>query len=291
MRPYFIINEHAGKGKTKRRWSAIQHDLQQNGIKFAAAFTSRPQEATEFARQAAATGCSHVIAVGGDGTVHEVVNGLAGQPVVFGLVPTGTGNDLARMLELPSDPVQAVQRVLNGTPKKIDLLELNGKPVMNIVGFGFDAAVAHDINTVNWKKRAGSLGYVLSMLKMMIRFRPFTLHLELDGQAMTFENCWLVAVGNSQYYGGGMKICPDAQLDDGLLDVCVVNNVSRLQLLRLFPTVFSGKHVQLPQVTYKQGRTLRAQTDAPVPIHGDGEILGMTPCEIRIQPQAINVVY
>jgi diacylglycerol kinase (ATP) len=220
-----------------------------------------------------------------------VVNGLAGQPAVFGLVPTGTGNDLARMLNLPDDPVAAVQRVLHGTPKRIDLLELNGTRVMNIIGFGFDAAVAHDINTANWKKRAGSLGYIISMLKMMVTFRPFTLRLDLDGQEMVFENCWLVAVGNSKYYGGGMKICPDAELDDGLLDVCVVHNVTRLQLLRLFPTVFSGKHVQLPQVAYKQGRIVRAQTSMPVPIHGDGEILGQTPCDIRVQPQVVSVVY
>ena len=286
----FIVNEHAGKGKTKRRWSRIQRHLQNAGIEHKACFTSRPKEATEIAKQSAAN-YSHVIAVGGDGTIHEVVNGLAGQQTVFGMIPTGTGNDLARMFDLPKDPVQAVDRVLHGRQRTIDLLDLNGTYVSNIVGLGLDAAVAKDTNNANWKKRAGSLGYVISLVKMMFAFRPFTLQLELDDQTMVFEGCWLVAIGNTKYYGGGMQICPDAKIDDGLLDVCVVNNLTRLQLLRLFPTVFSGKHILLPQVTYMRGKSVRVKTDTPVPMHGDGEILGTTPGEINIRPAALRVIH
>ena len=291
MRPLFIVNEHAGKGKTKRRWSKIQRYLQNAGIEHEVCFTSRPQDATEIAKQSSSGNYSHVIAVGGDGTIHEVVNGLAGQPTVFGMIPTGTGNDLARMFDLPNDPVRAVERVLHGTQRTIDLLDLNGTYVSNIVGLGFDAAVAKDTNTANWKKRAGALGYVLSVVKMMFAFQPFRLQVELDGKTMVFEGCWLVAIGNSKYYGGGMQICPDAKMDDGLLDVCIVNNLTRLQLLRFFPTVFSGKHIRLPQVTYMQGKSVRVQTDRPIPIHGNGEILGTTPCEINIRPAALQVIH
>ena len=291
MRPLFIVNEHAGKGKTKRRWSKIQRYLQNAGIEHEVCFTSRPQDATEIAKQSSSGNYSHVIAVGGDGTIHEVVNGLAGQPTVFGMIPTGTGNDLARMFDLPNDPVRAVERVLHGTQRTIDLLDLNGTYVSNIVGLGFDAAVAKDTNTANWKKRAGALGYVLSVVKMMFAFQPFRLQVELDGKTMVFEGCWLVAIGNSKYYGGGMQICPDAKMDDGLLDVCIVNNLTRLQLLRFFPTVFSGKHIRLPQVTYMQGKSVRVQTDRPIPMHGNGEILGTTPCEINIRPAALQVIH
>jgi diacylglycerol kinase (ATP) len=290
MKPLFIVNEYAGKGKTKQRWSHIQRYLDMFAIPYQVHLTSRPREAVEVAKQSSLYEYSHVIAVGGDGTVNEVVNGLCGQQAIFGVIPTGTGNDFARMLEIPDDPFLAVKKLVNGSQKTIDLLELNGKYIAGAIGIGFDGAIAEDINRSTWKKRFGTLGYVLSMLKLLRTFYPFTLYLDLDEKSFIIEHCWMVAIGNSSYYGGGMKICPDAKHDDGLLDVCIVHDLSRTGILKAFPSVFSGRHVHHPKVKYMRGQVVRVRTEPSVYIHGDGEIFGQTPGEILIHPHALNVI-
>lgn len=291
MKALLIVNEQAGKGKTKKRWPTFERYLQTFGINHDVHFTSRPKEAIEVAKQATANQYTHVIAVGGDGTVNEVVNGIAGQNIGFGVLPTGTGNDLARMLNIPTDPFLSVRKIWTEVQRPIDLLKLNGSYVAGAVGIGLDGAVAEDINRVSWKKRIGTFGYVLSMLKLIFTFPPFSMHLEIDDRPITFRDCWLVAIGNTQFYGGGMKICPNAKHDDGLLDVCVVHNLTYLELVKLFPSVFSGRHILHPNVLCLQGRSVRILTDPAVPVHGDGEFLGKTPGEIHIHPQALNIIY
>lgn len=286
-----IVNEHAGKGKTKKRWPQFCRYLETFGIGHDVHFTRGPKEAVEVARQAVTDQYARVIAVGGDGTANEVVNGIAGQNIVFGVLPSGTGNDLARMLNIPHDPFLAIKRLRDGVVSPIDLLELSGSYIGGVIGIGFDGAVAEDINRASWKKRAGAFGYVLGMLKLVFRFPAFTLDLSIDERKLIFRNCWLVAVGNAQFYAGGMKICPDAKHDDGLLDVCIVHNMSSLELLKLFPSVFSGKHIFHPNVLCLKGKTVRVLTNPAVPVHGDGEILGKTPAEIAIRPQILNVVH
>lgn len=290
MKVLVIVNEKAGKGKTKKRWPKIQQYLEICGINHEVHFTLRPKEAIEVVKQAEAKQFTHVIAVGGDGTVNEVVNGMVGRNMSLGVIPTGTGNDFARMLNIPADPFLSLKKISSTIIKPIDILELNGSYIAGAIGIGFDGAVAEDMNRASWKKRAGSLGYVLSMLKLSFSFPPFTLNLEIDKQPLILHNCWLIAVGNSKFYGGGMKICPDAKYDDGLLDVCIVHNLTRIQLLRLFPSVFSGKHVRHPNVLSLQGRSVHILTDPVVPVHGDGEILGHTPGKIHIRPQALNII-
>lgn len=291
MKTLLIVNEYAGKGKTKKRWPKLQRYLQNYGLQYDVHFTSKPKEAVEIARQAAENHYSRVIAVGGDGTVNEVVNGIAGRNTIFGVLPTGTGNDLARMLDIPRKLDLAVRRLWNQNEKQIDLMELNGMYIAGAIGIGFDGAIAEDINRASWKKRAGTLGYVLSMLKLLVTFQPFRLDLEIDNRTILFRKCWLVAVGNSKFYGGGMKICPDAVHDDGWLDVCVVHSMSRMELLKLFPSVFSGKHIFHPHVLCLRGKAVEVLTDPIVPIHGDGEMIGKTPGKIRIHPRALHVVY
>ncbi|BCJ85147.1 diacylglycerol/lipid kinase family protein [Effusibacillus dendaii] len=291
MKALLIVNGQAGKGKTRTRWIRLEGYLQTFGIHYDVHFTTRPKAAIEVVKHAAANQYTHVIAVGGDGTVNEVVNGIAGQNIVFGVLPTGTGNDFARMLQIPVDPFLAVKKIGTEVHRPVDLLQLNGGYVAGAVGIGLDGAVAEDINRVSWKKRMGTFGYVLSMLKLIFTFPPFSVHLEIDSQVFDFQGCWLVAIGNSQFYGGGMKICPNAKFDDGLLDVCIVHNLTHLQLIKLFPSVFTGKHILHPNVLCLQGRSVRIQTDPAVPVHGDGEILGKTPGEIYIRPQALHVIY
>lgn len=289
MKALFIVNENAGRGKTGKRWPKLQENLLHSGILYDCYVTSRPKEATEVAKQAAKNQYTHVFAVGGDGTVNEVVNGVVGNNTVFGVLPTGTGNDFARMLRVPQNPAW-----LRGLPEKkqkaVDLMEVDGTFIAGAIGIGFDGAVAADINRASWKKRAGTFGYVLSMLKLIVTFKPFTLNLEIDGEAVFFRNCWLAAVGNGQFYGGGMRICPAAMHDDGELDIVVVHNLSRVGVLSIFPKVFTGNHIHHPQVECFRGKTVRVLTDPAVPMHGDGETLGNTPCEIRIRPQSINVI-
>ncbi|WP_018131450.1 diacylglycerol/lipid kinase family protein [Effusibacillus pohliae] len=289
MKTLLIVNQQAGKGKTKRRWPELQRQLERFGIRYDVHLTSRPKEATEVARQAAAQ-YARVIAVGGDGTVNEVVNGLAGQPAAFGVLPSGTGNDFARMLQIPNNPYLAVQRLAVANERPADLLQLNGTYIAGAIGIGFDGAVAEDIDRAPWKKHAGSFAYVLGVLKLLFQFPPFTLRLQIDDRELLFPKCWLAAIGNSKFYAGGMKICPDAQHDDGLLDICVVHNLTQFELLKLLPSVFSGRHVLHPNIVCLQGKSVRVRTDRPVPMHGDGEIFGKTPGDITIHPHALRVL-
>jgi diacylglycerol kinase (ATP) len=290
MKLLFIVNGQAGKGKGKKHWSQIESYLDGLGISYDVHFTAGPKEATEVARRAAGRPYTHVIAVGGDGTVNEVVNGLYGQPAVFGVIPTGTGNDFARMLQIPRDPLLAVQTLFTGRSQKIDLMQFNNRLIVGTIGIGLDGAVAEEINRSHWKKRFGTSGYVISMLKQLRTFRPFTLILDVDETKVQLDRCWMVAIGNSSFYGGGMKICPNAKYDDGLLDVCIVNDFSRPEILAIFPSVFFGKHVRHPKVLYFHGKKIRVRTEPCVYVHGDGEILGQTPGEILIHPQALNVI-
>lgn len=288
MKPFFIINEKAGNGRARQYWSHIREYLARLELPHESHVTAKPGEAIEVAREASMRAYSPIIAVGGDGTVNEVVNGLQGNGVL-GVIPAGTGNDFARMLNIPRQPEMALRRLLGGRPRKVDLLEWNGKLVAGAVGIGIDGAIAADMNRCLWQKRWGTGGYVISMCKTLTTFQPFRLHLKVDLRELVIPHCWLVAVGNSKFYGGGMNICPKAKHDDGLLDLCVVGRLTRGQFLRLFPSVFSGRHIHHPKISYLQGRKVHVSTEPAVFVHGDGEVCGQTPGEILLRAQILQV--
>lgn len=224
--------------------------------------------------------------VGGDGTVHCALPAVADTATVLGIVPAGGGNDLAAALGIPSDPLAAADLIATGAVRRLDLAQAGERWWATVLGAGFDSAVAARANRMRWP--VGPRRYDVALLAELGRLRPCLFTLTVDGRAIPVE-VTLVAVGNTPMYGGGLRICPDAVLDDGLLDVTVVGPVSRRELLRVFPKLRAGRHLDHPAVSHY--RVSDVTLDAPgVTAYADGEPVGALPLAITCRRAALRVI-
>lgn len=290
---WFVINRLSGNGKGKKVWQEVEQALDRLGIEYGRTFTQKQGHAEEIARELAnKPGISAIVAVGGDGTVHEVANGVAGTSVPVGCIPAGSGDDFARSLGYPLLWKGALDRVLKLNSRRIDAGLINGKLFAISAGIGFDGEVAKLTNRSWYKRwfnqiRAGRISYVVTVLRLLITYKPCRVRLDVDGIISEHDGVWLMAIANMPGYGGGMKICPDAKDDDGWLHLCLVEGISRMELLRFFPRVYDGTHVTHPAVRMLAGRKIRMESGSPMTIHMDGEFGGETPAGI---PVAIEVL-
>jgi YegS/Rv2252/BmrU family lipid kinase len=251
--------------------------------------------AVELVRAAIKAGAKTVVAVGGDGTINEVVNGFfenerpISHEVSLGIIPHGTGSDFARTLSLPIDPQTASAVIRQGEPKSVDLLKVayttdEGSPVMrysiNITSFGIGAIVAARL------KRS----YLLATLQTAFTFRGNSVRLNIDGTSTVEGRILNIAVGNGQYQGGGMRLCPTASISDGLLDVTVIRYLPPFELLKRIPTLFNGEILTHPKVKAYRAKHVQATSTERVLIEIEGEPLGRLPIEIWIAPGAIRVL-
>jgi len=233
-----------------------------------------------------------VISVGGDGTLFETINGLAQADPAFstpvGIVPVGTGNSFAKDLGINSFET-AVDKICRGRTARVDLGHFNCDSAsyyfINVLGFGFVADVAQQAAAY---KRLGSLSYIISLLSVMKNLSFYRLELTIDGEKYERENC-LVEICNSTKTGGDMIIAPDARIDDGLLDVIVLNKITKTRLLRAFPRIFKGSHLALPEVETFKASSVSAVTSTPKTCTPDGEILGQTPIEVGVCPGKVTL--
>jgi len=252
-----------------------------------------PTELGQIARQAKdfAGQADLVVAAGGDGTIHGVGQGLIGTDAVLGVIPMGTGNDLARTLGIPLDPVQAARSLFQSRPTPIDAIlyrcEGGEGCCLNVAGVGFDASVAQRINH-GFRFLKGTSAYLAAVGCCLATYRPVQLSISLDGTTLEAD-AMLCAIANAQYYGGGMKIAPEAKIDDGWIDVIVVRGISKLEFLRQFPRVFRGSHLSHPAVQSFRCKRVGIESRLPIPILADGEIVGSTPAEFEIAPRALRV--
>jgi len=292
--PLVILNPIAGGGRAGRLAGWVSERL-----------TARPDVRLEITRRAghaeelaadAAGRHDRVIVVGGDGTIQEVVNGLVnGEPTAsVGIVPVGTGNDLARSLRLPRDPAAAWTVALGSAERPIDLaLATAGggrtRWFGSAGGIGFDAQVAASMATRSGWQR-GQTGYLLTTLTELRRFSNRRIELTIDGVPRE-KRVLFVAIANGEYYGGGMRIAPGAAVDDGILDLCIVGDVSRLTALRQLANLYRGTHVDHPQVDMAQGHTIEIAGDRGTLTHLDGEPFGTLPLSVRLRPAAIRVAW
>lgn len=286
-----IVNPAAGRGRAARRIAALRESLDREcsaaGASGRMLLTEGPRHAERLARQAVAEGADLVVAAGGDGTVGEVLNGLAGTSARLGLVPLGTGNDLSRHLRVPSDIAGAVRLLFRGEPRRIDLGVVAGRRFANAAGCGFDATVAERVNRGLFLR--GTPAYLCAVLQTLATYRATHLRLLVD-DACVETPALLCAIANSSSYGGGMRVAPDASVCDGLLDVCIVRDVGRIEFLRNFPRVFRGTHVTHPGVTMLLGARVSVRSDPPAPVLVDGEVIGATPVEVSVEPSALTVM-
>lgn len=245
--------------------------------------------ARELAREAHGAG-EIPVALSGDGLVGAVAGALSGREgAVFGILPGGRGNDLARVLGIPRDDTAAACRVLaQGRERPIDLGDVDGRPFVGIASLGFDSDANRIAN--EGPSRLGPLVYAYGAIRALVSWRPARFTVELEGAPPTSHFGWAVACANNQAYGGGMHIAPDAELDDGLLDVVVTEQTSKPRFLRQLPRIFKGTHVRAPEVSVRRAASVRVDADRPFVVYADGDPIGTLPCTVSIRPRAVSVL-
>lgn len=288
---YFIINPHSRSGHGMEIWHKAEEHLRKNSVEYEAYLTEYPGHASQLAAQIAAFGIPAVLGViGGDGTLNEVINGLANvefSHLTLGYIPTGSGNDFARGAGIPTEAEASLELLLN--PGKITAIDIGlactkeqSRYFLVSSGIGYDAdickrAMRSPIKKVLNRFGLGKLTYVLVALKLLFLYRPCPVCVRLD-QKKTFSlpRFFFVTGMNHKYEGGGVKFCPFADFQDGLLDYCIVGNLSKAKILALFPTAFVGKHTGFRGISMLRGKSLDIISQVPLPVHCDGEILGST---------------
>ena len=287
MRAHAIVNPTAGGHRGARLWRRVLPILHEAGWDVTESFSERRGHAEELA---AASTAPVVLAAGGDGTAYEVANGLlrSRRRAAMGVVPIGTGNDFARGIGLPRDPLAAAAVLVAARPRDIDVGEVNGRYFLTIAGTGFDGEVARQVN--NWPKWFGGTAmYILAMLKMLATYRPVDVEITVDGTAER-ERLFLIAVGNTAWNAGGMWTVPPARPDDGLLHAMIAGPLTRLETLIVLPRVFSGRHLAHRKVHVVQGREIHVTGAAPLAVQADGESVGTIPATFTLHPRALLVL-
>ncbi len=281
-----LVNPTSGKGRGARLMQPVSDLLREGGLEPDVVVGRDGDEAFDRLRDRVAAGVDAVVAVGGDGLVNIALQVVGGTGVPLGIVPAGTGNDIARSLGLvPQDAPAAVRLVLAGQTRVIDLGRANGRWFAGVLGSGFDSMVNERANRMSWP--SGRSRYNLAILAELRTFRPVPYVLELDGERVETE-AMLVAVGNGPSYGGGMRVTPDARLDDGLLDVTVLGPISKPEFIRVFPTVYKGTHVSHRAVTVRRARRVTLQSEG-VTAYADGERVAVLPVTCDAVPGALHV--
>ncbi|MEV4997625.1 diacylglycerol kinase [Streptomyces niveus] len=287
-----FVNPTAGRGRGARAAQPAARALRDAGYSVRTVLGSDADDALRRAREAVAAGTGALIAVGGDGLVSLALRAVAGTDTPLGVVAVGTGNDFGRALGLPvRDPAAAgriaADALKNHTIRELDLGRVGGRWFGTVLASGFDSRVNDRGNRMRWP--TGRFKYDLAMVAELAAFKPVPYRITLDDGAEREIEATLVAVGNGPSYGGGMRICADAVMDDGLFDVTVVGDCSRATLLKVFPRVYRGTHLSHPVVTVH--RTAKITLAAPgLTGYADGEPLGPLPLTAQCVPGAVRVL-
>jgi diacylglycerol kinase (ATP) len=282
-----LVNPTSGKGRGKRAGAQAAARLREQGLAVDVLVGADGSEATELARGAVRLGYEVVAAVGGDGMLNLVLQAVAGTGVPLGIVPAGSGNDFARQLGLdPHDAVAAADVIAAGHVRTVDAARAGDHWYAGVLSSGFDSNVNQRANRMRWPR--GPARYNVAILAELRVFQAVPFTVVLDGEPIERE-AMLVAVGNGTSYGGGMKVCPGAVIDDGLLSVTVLGKLGKVEFLRVFPRVYSGTHVDHPAVSVHCARTVRLAAPSVVAF-ADGEFVAPLPVEIAVVPGALEVL-
>jgi YegS/Rv2252/BmrU family lipid kinase len=286
MRISFIANPTAGRGRTRALVEAYAGVLSGD---VELLWTQGPGHARELARAAAAR--SHAVcAVGGDGTVSEVVNGLMPRPVPLVVVPTGSGNDFASLVDCPRSPEELGRVLAQGAGVRFDVIDCGDRYCANSIGIGFEAMVTH--HSLAIRRLRGLPLYLLAVFKALKSIEHVRYHIDVDGREVAAEELLLVSVGNGKRAGGGFYLNPNASPTDGMIDVCTARRMSRTRLLTILPRAIRGAHVTSAGINTYRGATVTVTGEQPFPIHIDGEYLGRfdRPLQMRIIRSCLPVL-
>jgi diacylglycerol kinase (ATP) len=287
-----LSNPFAGKGRGRAVTELTIAELRARGAEVRTYVGSSAADTAELAAQALRDDPTMLVVVGGDGTLSQILQATLDSKVPLALVPAGTGNDLARALGIPrADPVAAVALAITGAPRLIDVGEMrcNGRVThfLTIAALGFDAKVSDRTNRLRWPH--GALRYYLALIVELLRLRPVAFSLSVDGEPPEEAPGTLVAIGNTETYGGGMPVCAGAEPTDGALDVVHITPLRRLRLIRLFPLMLRGRHLSRPEVTHRRAHTVRVSAPG-LTVYADGEFVGTDECTITVRPATLRII-
>lgn len=299
----FIVNPHARSGLGQTVWNELELILKSKHIEYEVFFTKYQKHATNITAQLTSDEQKHtIIALGGDGTVNEVVNGIQDyEKTIFGYIPIGSSNDFARGLELPKDPVEALNVILECAHlHSMNIGELRyqnkARRFATSAGMGFDATICHEavvsrLKYVLNKLKLGKLTYAGIALHRLFLTSPQKVTVTIDDTTITFPSTYFVAILNNKYEGGGLKFCPDAKNNDDMLDIMVVDKVSKLKILMVLPTAFSGNHTHFKGVHIFTCKHVTVESTKPMALHTDGEpIFLQSKISASCLPQKLRVI-
>lgn len=281
-----IMNPSSGGGRSKELLPAVEARLDGLRVPFRVERTRSLEHGIDLGLDAVDHGEVPVV-MSGDGLIGAVGGALAGNDTPFGVIPAGRGNDLARGLGIPTDPVDAVDCLLAGHTRKIDVGDVNGKPFLGIASLGFDSDANRIANEAKILK--GGPVYAYAALRALLAWKTarFTL---IEGGRQTRVNGYTIAVANNGYYGGGMNMAPGAEIDDGKLDVITIGEVGKFRFLLNLPKVFKGTHVDQEVVTSHQTTSIEIRSSRPFTVYGDGDPLTELPATIKVIPAALDII-
>jgi len=297
LRTVFLVNPASDNGATGRRWPEIANRAAAAGLTGEALLSERPGQLTELARRAADEGGELLVVVGGDGTVNEVVNGLAGREgPELAVIPRGTGRDFVRTYGIPHKLDEALSTVRDGRTREIDVgrarfRSWQGEPAewyfANIASAGMSGAIAKRANETS-KALGGKVSYFWATFAVFSRWRTSELTVTVGAETRR-ARMHDVVVANGRYFGGGMMICPEAEPDDGVFDVLLIGNLTKRDLLLTLPKTYRGKHLPHPKAELLRGSTVEIEAPEPLPVELDGEQPGTTPARFEIIPRALRL--
>ncbi len=292
-RYFLIVNLIAGQGHCKEIFPQVKAELDRRGLDYDLHFTNEPLEAIDVAQMVIEAGFTHVVAMGGDGTINEVANGILNSKASYplGVIPAGSGNDFVRMTGIPADPMRAIDTLVSGEERTIDLGHVVGERYfVNGLGIGIDAQVARDV--LKMERLRGTTAYLYAAIKEVIRFKAFPV--KLTGTDWTEEREFIsLGIANGKYAGGGFKLAPRAEIDDGLVDIVAIEDFSsRFKRLINLPKARKGTHLKLNEVYYHQDKSVTISSPAKLIAHIDGEVyrLPKSPFEVAVAPKALQVI-
>jgi YegS/Rv2252/BmrU family lipid kinase len=281
-----LVNPASAGGKALKALPVVHEALDRLGAPHRTVTTRSSEHAAEEAARAAADG-ETVAALSGDGMLRPLAGALKRTSAALAVIPCGRGNDLARVLEIPTDTAEAVQVAVEGPERLIDVAEVDGTPYVGIASFGFDSEANRIANDARFVR--GNAVYLYAALRALAAWKPAAFTVTIDGKRHEYKG-YSIAVGNSKAYGGGMLVLPQAELDDGKLDVLVSKETRKLTFLRGVFQTFKAAHVDSPHAEFLRGHVVEVGSDRPFVIYGDGDPIGETPARMRVEPRCLRVI-
>jgi YegS/Rv2252/BmrU family lipid kinase len=281
-----LANPASAGGRALNALPAVHAALDAVGAPHRTVTTRSIDHAYQEALDAAAAG-ETLVALGGDGLLRPLAGALKGTDSALAIIPCGRGNDLARVLGIPTDPAEAARVAVEGEERLLDVANVEGTPYMGIASFGFDSDANRIANEARLVKGNGV--YVYAALRALVAWRPANFTVTVDGEEHRFSG-YTVAVGNSKAYGGGMLMFPHAELDDGKLDVVLCKQSSKLRFLAVLPKLFRGAHVDSDFTEFLRGEEIAVSSDRPFAIYADGDPIGATPAVMRVERRCLRVI-